>query len=277
MRAAACPSNSPADRRLGPHLLPGRPGLDLPGVWTKTLHYLEQSVAHWVMRGGALAVMIPAVDRSSLVTRSDLNLHDYAAALDGLVLQGGNDVAPESYGETPLHPDWPATGARPLRDGTGRRLHRRRQAGVRHLPRPAAAQRDASAARCAGHPHAAAGRWRTATAATTSALPRRSSSCPAPGWRSSTRDVRRATVNSIHHQAIKDLAPGFDVEARCPEDGMIEAIRWRGPATWPRCSGTPSSTTAASRRTFDDTPLLARLPARRPRADARQRLNPCPR
>ena len=35
--------------------------------------------------------------------------------------------------------------------------------------------------------------------------------------------VKRATTNSIHHQGIKDLAPGFVVEARCPEDGMIEA------------------------------------------------------
>jgi putative glutamine amidotransferase len=32
-------------------------------------------------------------------------------------------------------------------------------------------------------------------------------------------------INSIHHQGIKDLAPGFVVEARCPEDGLIEAIR----------------------------------------------------
>jgi len=32
-------------------------------------------------------------------------------------------------------------------------------------------------------------------------------------------------VNSIHHQGIKDLAPGFAIEARCPEDGSIEAIR----------------------------------------------------
>ena len=29
----------------------------------------------------------------------------------------------------------------------------------------------------------------------------------------------------FHHQGIKDLAPGFAVEARCPEDGSIEAIR----------------------------------------------------
>jgi putative glutamine amidotransferase len=35
-------------------------------------------------------------------------------------------------------------------------------------------------------------------------------------------------VSSVHHQAIKDLAPGFVVEARCPVDGMIEAIRKPG-------------------------------------------------
>jgi hypothetical protein len=40
---------------------PGSAGVDLPGVWTKHLHYLEQSAAHWVMSGGALAVMVPAL------------------------------------------------------------------------------------------------------------------------------------------------------------------------------------------------------------------------
>ena len=59
---------------------PGTPGIAEAGVWTKTLHYLEQSVAHWIMRGGACAVMIPAVDSTSVVTRDDLNLNHYAAA-----------------------------------------------------------------------------------------------------------------------------------------------------------------------------------------------------
>ena len=85
---------------------PTGPVLDLGGVWTKTLHYLEQSVAHWVMSGGALPVMVPAVDADSIVKRSEIELAHYAEALDGLVLQGGNDLAPEGYGETPLHPDW---------------------------------------------------------------------------------------------------------------------------------------------------------------------------
>jgi putative glutamine amidotransferase len=36
----------------------------------------------------------------------------------------------------------------------------------------------------------------------------------------------------VHHQGIKDLAPFFTIEARCPNDGVIEAIRYdrtRGP------------------------------------------------
>jgi putative glutamine amidotransferase len=35
-------------------------------------------------------------------------------------------------------------------------------------------------------------------------------------------------VNSMHHMAVDDLAPGFEVTARCP-DGIIEAIESRLP------------------------------------------------
>jgi putative glutamine amidotransferase len=35
-------------------------------------------------------------------------------------------------------------------------------------------------------------------------------------------------INSVHHQCVKDLAPGFVVEARCPDDGTVEAIRHGG-------------------------------------------------
>jgi putative glutamine amidotransferase len=31
-------------------------------------------------------------------------------------------------------------------------------------------------------------------------------------------------INSIHHQSIKDVAPGLRVEARSPEDGIIEGV-----------------------------------------------------
>ena len=32
-------------------------------------------------------------------------------------------------------------------------------------------------------------------------------------------------MNSVHHQAIKDLAPGLEVLARSSEDDVIEAVR----------------------------------------------------
>ncbi|HZT56523.1 MAG TPA: gamma-glutamyl-gamma-aminobutyrate hydrolase family protein, partial [Burkholderiaceae bacterium] len=82
------------------------PVLSLGGVYTKTLHYLEQSVAHWVLAKEVLAVMIPAIESEGLIQRSEMSLSSYAEHLDALVLQGGADIAPESYGETPLTPEW---------------------------------------------------------------------------------------------------------------------------------------------------------------------------
>jgi putative glutamine amidotransferase len=35
--------------------------------------------------------------------------------------------------------------------------------------------------------------------------------------------VTNALVNSYHHQAVKDLAPGFRIVAKSP-DGVVEAI-----------------------------------------------------
>jgi putative glutamine amidotransferase len=39
-------------------------------------------------------------------------------------------------------------------------------------------------------------------------------------------------VNSVHHQAVARVAPGFDVDARA-SDGVVEAISMRGPS-WVR-------------------------------------------
>ena len=70
----------------------------------KTLQYVEQSVAHWVMSSGALAVMIPSPAGDT--QKGDVGLDHYADWLDALVLEGGSDMAPSSYGETPLDERW---------------------------------------------------------------------------------------------------------------------------------------------------------------------------
>lgn len=76
------------------------------GLLGKTLQYLEQSVAHWVMSRDVLVFMVPSIVQDSPMQRSNMRLADYVGALDGLVLQGGTDLSPLSYGEEPLKPEW---------------------------------------------------------------------------------------------------------------------------------------------------------------------------
>jgi putative glutamine amidotransferase len=236
---------------------PAGPVLDLGGVWTKTLHYLEQSVAHWVMSGGALPVMVPAVDADSIVERSEIELAHYAEALDGLVLQGGNDLAPESYGETPLRPEWAGDRVRDRYEMElvqafidagkpvfgicrGFQLLNVMHGGT--LLQDIATQRPDSLA------HRDAPRYERHFH-DIELVPGSRLAQLYPG-------VRRAVVNSIHHQGIKQLAPGFDIEARCPDDGLVEAIRKRGPGYVAAVQWHPEFHDAGAHGTFDDGALL---------------------
>lgn len=60
----------------------------------KTLSYLENDMANYVTRKGILPVLIPDVH--------DDCLGDILSEMDGFVLQGGADLAPETYGEQPI-------------------------------------------------------------------------------------------------------------------------------------------------------------------------------
>jgi putative glutamine amidotransferase len=236
---------------------PGADGMPRAGVWTKTLHYLEQSVAHWLLAGGAMAVMVPAVDAESVVKRSDLDLHDYAAALDGLVLQGGNDVAPESYGETPLHADW--HGDR-VRDRYEMELIRAFAAARKpvfgicrglqllNVTYGGTLLQDIPTQRPEALDHRVAGQYEHHHH-TVEFVPGTRLASLFPG-------VSLATTNSIHHQGIKDLAPGFVVEARCPQDGMIEAIRRGGAGYVAGVQWHPEFHDPDHPVTLDDTPIL---------------------
>jgi putative glutamine amidotransferase len=235
---------------------PGAVDMPQSGVWTKTLHYLEQSVAHWLLAGGAMAVMVPAVDATGILQRSDLDLHDYAAALDGLVLQGGNDVAPETYGEQALAPEWQGDRIRDRYEidliqafvaagkpvfGICRGLQLLNVAFGGTLLQDIGAQvPDALDHRVPGryehHHHAV------------EFVPGTHLAGLFPG-------LARATTNSIHHQGIKALASGFVAEARCPEDGVIEAIRWRGPSFVAGVQWHPEFHDPQSPHTLDDRPI----------------------
>jgi putative glutamine amidotransferase len=236
---------------------PGTPGIAIAGVWTKTLHYLEQSVAHWVLSGHAMAVMIPAVTYDSIVLRSDMRLSDYATALDGLVLQGGADIAPECYGETALDPDWAGDAVRDryeieLIDAfvqagkpvfgicRGFQLLNVKYGGTlwqdieTQHPRKGV-HRDTRHYERHFHEVDFVEGTRLATLV---------------GGR------RRARVNSIHHQGIKTLAAGFTIEAHSTDDGLIEAIRRDGPGYVAAVQWHPEFHMPGDHSMFDDTPLL---------------------
>jgi len=236
---------------------PGSAGVALPGVWTKTLHYLEQSVAHWVLSGGAMAVMVPAVDSSSIVLRSDIDLTHYAQALDGLVLQGGNDVAPEHYGESPIQPEW---GGDRVRDLYEMELIRAfvdagkpvfgicRGLQLLNVAYGGTLLQDINTQRPQALDHRKLGQYEKHF--------HEIEFVPGTHLAGLFPGVARATTNSIHHQGIKDLASGFVVEARCPDDGMVEAVRRQGPGFVAGVQWHPEFHRPEDPATLDDTPIL---------------------
>jgi putative glutamine amidotransferase len=210
---------------------PVGPVLDLGGVYTKTLHYLEQSVAHWVIAKDVLAVMIPAIESEGLIQRSDMSLASYAEYLDGLVLQGGADIAPQSYGETPLHADWAgdavrdryeidlfnafvAAGKPVIGICRGCQLINVALGGTLFQDIPtqlpaAVSHRDTAMYERALHDVSFVAGSKLAQLY--------------PG-------VAQSKINTIHHQAVKDLGRDLVIEALGVPDGVVEAIRWRGPS-----------------------------------------------
>ena len=84
------------------------------GLRSKTLQYLEESIAQWIMTRDVMVFMIPTVNANSLLHPSNIRLRDYAKHLDGLVLQGGADVSPQSYSQLATRPEWSGDRARDM-------------------------------------------------------------------------------------------------------------------------------------------------------------------
>ena len=216
----------PASRRLKiglsacfQHADPARP------LFTgKTLQYVEQSIAHWIMSAGAMVVMVPCPTGET--ARGDVTLAHYAQWLDGVVMHGGADVWPGNYGEEALREEWLGDRVRDLYDlavvkafaevgkpifGVCRGLQLINVAFGGALYQDLQTQ------------HPGALQHRNATTydqhfhdihiVADSHLAKLYPNTP------------RARVNSIHHQGIKRVAPDFVVEALSEPDGVPQAIR----------------------------------------------------
>lgn len=191
------------------------------------LWYVEESMSALFSRAGALAYLLPEpVDAPGAPTAADV-----VADLDGLVLTGGEDVAPTTYGATPLRPEW---AGQPRRDVYELALVRAAlDAGMPVL------------GICRGHQLLNVAMGGTLVGDLPSQQPDALEHRNQVRYHHTRHEIELvagselaahyphttlATVNSVHHQAIDELGDGLVVEARCAADGVIEAVRLEGSA-----------------------------------------------
>ncbi|SUA92247.1 gamma-glutamyl-gamma-aminobutyrate hydrolase family protein [Pandoraea pulmonicola] len=197
------------------------------GLRSKTLQYLEESIAHWVMSRDVLVFMIPTVDTQGLLHPSHIRLHDYAKHLDGLVLQGGADVSPLTYSEVATRHEWQGDRMRDMYELE--LLHEFVEQGKPILGVCRGCQlinvafggtlhQDIATDLPEAIPHVTETYEHNRHTLT---FPEGSSLAQMLG------PVDVPIVNSIHHQSVKTLGRDLSVEAICAEDGVVEAIRYR--------------------------------------------------
>ena len=181
------------------------------------------------MAHNALAFMIPTLDQSGTLQRGALSVHDYVRALDGLVLQGGADISPESYGEHALRPEWAGDRIRDLFEIELIWEFMIQGKPVLGICRGAQLINVA----CGGtlyqditEQYPGAGQHRDDLLYDRFHHRIKILEDSHLGKLFPERGICR--VNSIHHQAIKKLGNDLAIEASAYDDGVIEAIRWLG-------------------------------------------------
>jgi putative glutamine amidotransferase len=190
----------------------------------KTLLYAEQSLMHWVMSSGAVPVLLPTVGGALFAA-------DMVDQIDGLLLTGGADMSPRSYGAEPLRPEWQGDavrdayeiellqlamsrgkpvlgvcrGTQVLNVALGGTLYQDIELEHEHTDKRVHRLwdiYDQHAHELAVEPDSWLDRWYGG-------------------------ERRIARVNSVHHQAIRKLGRDLVVEARSLPDGIVEAVRYQ--------------------------------------------------
>ncbi|WP_040051258.1 gamma-glutamyl-gamma-aminobutyrate hydrolase family protein [Caballeronia concitans] len=226
------------------------------GLRGKTLQYLEESIAHWVMSRDVLVFMIPTVGHQGMLHPSNIRLRDYAKHLDGLLLQGGADVSPQSYEEATTRPEWPGDRVRDMYELE--LLHEFVESGkpVLGVCRGCQLINVAFGGTLYGD---IATDVPTAGIHVNEHYDQHRHSIRFPDGSSLVNmfpHQREAIVNSIHHQAVKTLGRDLNIEAVSSADGIIEAVRYRKAPFVVGVQWHPEFHRAGGNELLDCTPLL---------------------
>jgi putative glutamine amidotransferase len=182
----------------------------------KTLQFVEQKMAAAIWRAGGVPIPL-------------LNLHDDAyveasvEGLDGLVLQGGVDVAPENYGQRPLRQEWSGDPVQDayeltlLKEIVARKIPALgicRGAQIMNVALGGTLYQDLETQVDGALSHRSWERYE---------LIEHTVSLTQGSLLTELYGPADLLVNTIHHQGVHAVAPGFRVSAVAP-DGVVEGI-----------------------------------------------------
>jgi len=189
----------------------------------RPLLYLEQSMGTWLMRAGVRPYLIPLAPEEADV---ETTLEAMMTGMDGLVLHGGADMAPETYGSEPIDEDWTGDAVRDAYEiglveaaidhdrpvlGVCRGLQVLNVALGGTLYQDIETQVDGAIT------HRDRDRYDDYTHAIAFESGAR--------LRSIYQGADGGRAISVHHQAVREVADELVVDARSPEDGIVEAAR----------------------------------------------------
>lgn len=215
----------------------------------KALEFVERRMVASLWRNGGLPLLLPD-------TEDPAAAHALIELVDGLVLTGGADVSPSSYGESPLRPEW--SGDAP------------RDAYEIALVRAAIALGKPVLGICRGAQLINVAFGGTLYQDIRTQLPEagvhvteayekhRHAMRIEPGSKLAALypGLERSEVNSIHHQSIKTLGRHLAVEAWSEPDEVIEAVRGTGKSYILAVQWHPEFHPPGDRTLLDSTPIL---------------------
>jgi putative glutamine amidotransferase len=188
----------------------------------KQLTYFEHDMSRFLSRMGVMPILIPDLPWNEL--------EQFLVQMDGFVFQGGADIAPSSYGETPIENGrWPGDSHRDAYELKIMDWAFQNQKPILGI--------------CRGfqlmNVYFGGTLYQDLTLQTGTPVEHRNAEkydhvshevlCTESSLLKKIYTQDLLTVNSVHHQGVKTLGKDLQVDAHSREDQLIEAFHHSGP------------------------------------------------